>query len=197
MDQLVHDFLIETDIETKPGRGTLALRLCDGRDWIEVLLPVGEARAAEAFSWPIDDPQRMRKLADTQECMFVRPGRRYRVELAFVDRRVSFAVDGQLWLEVDLPEAKTRPGVVRPFQFQADGVEARLHGFRLYRDIHYGQQGRNAVQGKSVRLGADQYFMLGDNSPNSEDSRYWADDGRVRAADLIGPVVRTRSERQR
>jgi signal peptidase I len=167
------------------------LRLCDGCDWVEVLLPVGDERAAEAFAWPIDDPQGVRKLADTKKHVILRSKQRQRVEMAFVDRRLSLALNGQLLLEVDLPEATTRQGVVRPFQVQADGVEARLHRFRLYRDVHYGQQGRNAVHGKSVRLGADQYFMLGDNSPNSEDSRWWPDDGRVRAADLIGPMVKS------
>jgi signal peptidase I len=68
-------------------------------------------------------------------------------------------------------------------------VQANLRHFRLYRDVHYGQQGSNAVRGKSVHLGMDQYFMLGDNSPNSEDSRFWPDAGRVEAACLVGPVI--------
>jgi hypothetical protein len=67
-------------------------------------------------------------------------------------------------------------------------VRATLHAFRLYRDVHYGQQGKQAVHGKMVRLGVDQYFFLGDNSPHSEDSRFWPDEGRVPWADLIGPV---------
>jgi signal peptidase I len=193
--ECVHDFLIETEIEPSAGRGTLSLRLSDGHDWVEVLLPIGESRTVEAFSWPIDAPEQTRKLADTEKKVSLRGNQRYRVEMAFVDRRLSLAIDGQVWLSADLPAAKNRRGVERPFQAQADGVQASLRHFRLYRDVHYGQQGTNAVRGKSVRLGADQYFMLGDNSPNSEDSRYWPDDGRVDAACLIGPMIHVRSQR--
>ena len=186
--ECVHDFLIETEIEASAARGSLALRLCDGHDWVEVLLPVGERRAIEAFAWPTDTKEQMRQLAATAKPGSLQSKRRYRIEMAFVDRRLSLAVDGQVWLSADLPAAKKRGEVVRPFQAEADGVAVNLHRFRLYRDVHYTQQGSNAVRGKSVRLGVNQYFMLGDNSPNSEDSRFWPDDGRIDAACLIGPI---------
>ena len=188
--ECVHDFLIEAEIEASPGRGSLSLRLCDGRDWVEVVVPIGASRPVEAFAWPIDAPAQTRKLTDTNRNLSLRAKQRYRVEMAFVDRRLSLAVDGRVWLETDLPAVKKRRGVERPFQVQADGVQVSLQGFRLYRDVHYGQQGTNAVGGKVVRLGVDQYFMLGDNSPNSEDSRFWPDEGRVDKSCLIGPVLR-------
>jgi signal peptidase I len=193
--ECVHDFLIETEIESSAGRGSLALRLCDGHDWVEVVLPVGATRAVEAFAWPIDAPAQTCKLAEAEKPALLRAKQPYRIELAFVDRRVSVAVDGRVWLSADLPAAKKRRGVERPFQVQADGVHANLRHFRLYRDVHYTQQGTNAVRGKSVHLGMDQYFMLGDNSTNSEDSRFWPDGGRVDAACLIGPVIHVHGSR--
>ena len=49
----------------------------------------------------------------------------------------------------------------------------------LFRDIHYtgrnpnsNEQGR-ATEGNPLTLEADQFFMLGDNSPRSEDGRWW------------------------
>jgi signal peptidase I len=182
----VHDFFVETNIEIRSGTGSLSLRLCDGHDWVEVVVPVRNSQQAEAHSWPRRSPASMTELASSKRAESLQVGRRYHVEMALVDRRLSLAVDGRLWLTADLPAVKDRDGVTRPFQAQADGVQAVLHEFRLYRDLHYGQQGRNAVRGKSVRLGVDQYFVLGDNSPNSHDSRFWPDQGRVPGEGLIG-----------
>jgi len=185
----VHDFSIDSEIEAIDGRGTLALRLCDGHDWIEVTLPVGQCRRVEAFAWPVDSPQETRKLGESELGQTLHAHTRYRVELAFVDRRVMLAVDGKNWLSVDLPAAKNRQGVEQPFQVVADGVQARMNDFRLYRDIHYGQQGTNGVRGKSVRLDANQYFMLGDNIPRYDDSRFSPDDRLGELSDFIGSML--------
>lgn len=193
--ECVHDFLIETEIDVSSGRGSLSLRLCDGHDWVEATLPVGSKRPVEAFAWPIDAPEQSRKLADSDKPLALRAKQRYRVEMAFVDRRLSVAVDGDVCLTADLPEVAVRSGVVRPVQLSADGIEATVRQFRLYRDVHYGQQGTNAVRGKMVRLGVDQYFVCGDNSPNSEDSRFWPDDGRIERSCLIGPMWSVRGRR--
>jgi signal peptidase I len=55
----------------------------------------------------------------------------------------------------------------------------------IFRDVHYtarkfansADSGR-ASEGNPLTLGKDEFFMLGDNSPNSEDSRWWEQAGR-------------------
>ncbi len=53
----------------------------------------------------------------------------------------------------------------------------------IFRDIYYtgkmvnGMRGARASEGSAFTLGEDQFFVLGDNSPNSQDSRWWSSEG--------------------
>jgi hypothetical protein len=54
----------------------------------------------------------------------------------------------------------------------------------IFRDIHYtGEKSPNssrqtrATEGNPFILGKDEFFVLGDNSPNSEDCRWWNKEG--------------------
>jgi signal peptidase I len=186
-NELVHDFLIATDVEVTAGQGTLALRLCDGLDWVEVTLPAGHANPVRTRSWPAGAGQAVGW--NTRDVgMVLRVGCRHHVEMAFVDRRISVCVDGRMVVEnVDLPPPGQRPGVSRPVQMEAGGAAVVLRNFRLYRDIHYVRRGSHGVGRAPVRLGEEQYFVLGDNSPNSEDSRFWPPDA-LSSSQLIGPA---------
>jgi signal peptidase I len=183
----VHDFLFEATIEVQGGTGTLGLRLCDGQEWAEIELPVGSG-PLRARSWPLDDPADVSSLAVGTSDVALQSGQAYQVKIAFVDRRLSLVVDGVNRLTTDLPEPGQRRGVVSPIELRADGVVADVRNCRLYRDVHYSQRGEHAVGGRSVHLGPEQYFVLGDNSAHSEDSRYWAHQGRVGAERLVGRV---------
>ena len=183
--ETVHDFSVDAVVELG-GAGTLALRLCDGQDWVEAELAVGERRPIHVRAWGMDDAPGRATFTHSDAPFALTPGI-HRFEMAFVDRRLSLFVDGRAVLDmIDLPEPGVRRGVGRPFQLVANGASVRLREFRLYRDVHYSQRGSNAVGGQVVHLGVDQYFVLGDNSPSSEDSRFWPDHGAVPGRSLLG-----------
>jgi signal peptidase I len=192
----VHDFLLECDVEARDGDGYVALSLSDGLDTLVAEIPAGTAtqprplvlraptRGEGGLARPTQAPGTVYAVAPLTP---LPPSKSHHLEMAFVDRRLTLAIDGSCPLApVDLPPAVRRDEVVRPVTLGARGVRAVVNGFRLYRDVHYTQAGRNAVGGKGVQLSADQYFVLGDNSPSSDDSRFWPDGGAVPADSLVG-----------
>jgi signal peptidase I len=191
----VHDFMLECDLEVQTGEGHVMLSLNDGLDTLIAEIPAGPAterplvlrapaRGEGGLALPTQAPGKAYSIAPMAP---LRPGRIYHLEMAFVDRRLTLAIDGSCPLEpVDLTPAAHRPEVTRPVTLGARGVSTVVRDFRLYRDVHYTQAGRNGVAGQVVQLAAGQYFVLGDNSPSSDDSRFWPNHGAVPADSLVG-----------
>lgn len=99
------------------------------------------------------------------------------VELSTFDRQVLAAIDGRVVGQVALrrPATGQSPGV--QIDFSGPG---RLTAVRLYRDLYYARPGFRPI-GRNlenpIQLGADEYYVLGDNAAISDDSRCWARPG--------------------
>lgn len=178
----VHDFYFKCDVEVIAANpdSTFALRLFDGLDAVSVEVSVGkkatgQVRMTHDKLGPISSAAKVA----------MEPGSTYTVEFAFVDRRATFALDGKVvTAPADLPVEQKRGEVRRPLQLGARGCRVVLKNVILDRDIHYTQAGKNGTR-TPAKLGPTEYFMLGDNSGNSQDSREWPDPG-VPESDFIG-----------
>jgi len=165
-DYAVHDLHLEFEAEVVSGQGAIVCKLTDGGDEATAQVAVGGEFGESKLLLP---PGGLVKTANRPP---LKPGKSYRVEMALVDRRVSVAVDGAEYFTHDLPEVGRRADLTNPFKLGAQGPSMVIRHVRLSRDIYYRAGDRHAAY-KPFQLGPDEYFLLGDNSANSDDSRSW------------------------
>lgn len=105
-----------------------------------------------------------------------------RVRFSFVDRVLRLEVGGKLVLRHDLPEpASPRESApAATVSVRVSEGRVRVRPVRVERDVHWTSEYEELDRG---RLGDDEYFMMGDNSWNSQDSR---SRGPVRGDRLVG-----------
>ncbi len=119
------------------------------------------------------------------------------IEATLIDRRFALVVDGELLFQpVDLEPPSGRPirsreQWARPLALGAEGNGIRLQRIRIYRDVYYTDRlASSPVKAFAVSepfaLGDDEFFVLGDNSAESNDSRFWAKGPVVRRHLLLG-----------
>ena len=102
------------------------------------------------------------------------------------DNRVEFWVGDTLVIQYEYESNEPHPlgSIGERVLFGGTGARLAFQNIRIDRDVTYTARGGIAV-GKRLSLGPDQYFMLGDNSPMSEDSRVL---GPISRSQLIGEV---------
>ena len=174
----VRDVMLSARVEWERGSGEFAIQMNDGEQDFTVVFDTSrrEVRlftgAGDAPAVTGDWPTSLDKGAT--------------IEVSLFDSQVSVAVNGQSVLE-PLP-FETPTGTPAPHsavRFGARGLDARVDQLRLYRDVYYtSSRARHGVN-RPHSLGPDDFFMLGDNSPLSHDSRRW-DEAPVHRSLLLG-----------
>jgi hypothetical protein len=118
-----------------------------------------------------------------KKCSPLRAGSSNEIALGYADERLTLVVNGTVIFEWDDPQAfaQTTSSSVRLGCLGPGG--ARFEQTKIDRDLVYVPSGSYDPSAKNLVVPPDSYFVMGDNSPNSQDGRVF---GFVREPHLIG-----------
>jgi signal peptidase I len=190
-DNVVSDLILEALVSVRPNAKNIVVRINNSADAFFVTLPVdGRARPEARRSaglLEIQNPGATIRSSSADSPRF------QRLEVSMVDCRISATIDGVPAFDpIDFEGVNRAPGpFASPISLGVQGGGAEVKDVKIFRDVFY----TSTLAGTPKRpfgvdaphlLGRDEYFVLGDNSPVSNDSRFWPSSPVVLRKDFVG-----------
>ncbi len=176
----VRDVMLEFELVQWPQTGELTTRLIHGRTQVDCRFDF----ANEKINVTINGSTQMAALIPLPRGLNAGP---HQILVSVFDGQLVVGVDAKpIGEPILLPvssEAPPAPWVERVARLGVRGIELTVRNIRVFRDVYYTP--KNNTDGKKFPLGNAEYFVLGDNSPVSVDSRCWESPG-VPERTLIG-----------
>jgi len=192
-DNVVSDLMLDCLVSARPDARSLVVRINTATETFFVTLPIDGKGSPEARR-----NGKLLKVMNPQGSLVSSPAlasRLSRLEVAVVDRRLLVTIDGiSAFDPIDLEGAGLYSGLApfaNPVSIGVQGGGLSVGSLKIYRDVHYTSVLANAPRrpfgiDSPFVLGPGEYFVLGDNSPMSNDSRFWAASPVVRREDFLG-----------
>ncbi|MEC9476057.1 MAG: signal peptidase I [Planctomycetota bacterium] len=186
----VRDLSIRTELRASPEPGKSEARLSIGIQnfpsdyrWS---FPFSSGSAVLELIRSGEDPV----LLTSVDGLALTPDQQYRIEAQIVDRTARLIVDDKLVSEISLPDSEidsgtrlgTQIALASSVSIGAKQCGGTIEQLQLFRDQHWTLDGNYAISSE-YQIEADRYFVMGDNSPSSLDSRYW---GSFARSNLLG-----------
>jgi len=165
------------------GRGRISLLATDGRDEFLVQVDPGAQKYLV-----LRNREEIRQAFPSASGDLPGSLRGQTIEVSLFDRQFLFSIGGRTLVSANIDSPGPPPLSDRPLAIGVQGLVMSVDRLRVYRDIYYTESpfAGSGGDAPSFALGADEYFVLGDNSPVSEDSRTWRENRFVSVKSLLG-----------
>jgi signal peptidase I len=179
----VSDLMLSLRVVEMSGKGQLWLGASDGREEFRVALDPGSNRCLV-----LHNGRQVLSLDGKLPARFDGTS----IEVSLFDQQFLLAVAGRTIVARPYERTKAPPPCLEPLAIGAQGLGVTLEALRVYRDVYYTpRQGRKASAdlATGVTLAGNEYFVIGDNSLTSDDSRSWAEDRMIARPWLVGRLL--------
>jgi signal peptidase I len=180
----VGDLKLSLFCQRQSGDGELRLNLSKRNDLFTASVSKNKVTL---WHQRANDPASLKELSSRTISL---PDRPVRLDFVNLDYKVRLLVDGQEVLHTtsqqyhpDVAALKAEADNRAPLptvSINARNLKASLTHISLWRDVYYtptvvnGERALRGLPDNPMKLSADEYFVLGDNSPLSGDGRYWS-----------------------
>jgi signal peptidase I len=168
----IRDLMLSVTVQIQRGDGQFIVQMTDGDRTVSCVIDPAQREVRLLSGRPA---KIIRRCPLAEE--FLEAGRPLHLEVSLFDRQALVTLNGQLPFEPwPFPQS---PGPASPstspVRFGARGLNVAVSEVKLFRDVFYTRgRGVNGIE-EAYQLGDNEYFVLGDNSPVSLDSRSWSD----------------------
>jgi signal peptidase I len=182
-DHPMADVAMSFHVQDIHGRGLLSLLATDGRDEFVVQINPGSEKYVVLKNRETDPQNSLAASGKLRGSL-----RDQTIEVSLFDRQFLFAIGGGTLAAVNIDNPQPPPVAKQPLEIGVQGLGLVIDHLRVYRDVYYVMPPASEPGGDVLpfTLGANEYFVVGDNSPISEDSRTWTENRFVDHNSLVG-----------
>lgn len=163
------DIKISFDVTLSKGSHYLEIALEKNKDVFTASIPTSD----------LDKKGHLTKSGNIvmEKDIHLQTGQKHKIEFSQVDRIISLWIDDKEVFSFDNDDGmvpESYPFDTSRIHFGGNHVHATFENIKIFHDIFYTNLSPDAWgTTQSIQLGEKDYFMLGDNSRNSNDSRIW------------------------